>query len=145
MITLFPTNFPAQPIPLINKDGTMTIPGTNFWKALWNRTGGGTGIFQQNTSALVATGTAQADALSLMADWNQITTTASGTGVVLPSLTGGQSCLVLNSGATSLNVYPPTDAQIDVLGANNPYSLATLKMQIYWFFSSTAIYSTQLG
>lgn len=145
MITLAQTNFPPQSTPVIDEHGNMTIPGTNFWKALWLRTGGGTGIPNQLGTALTGAGTTQADALALMADWNEVTTAATNSGVLLPTLTGGQPCVVFNRGAHTLKVYPPSLAQIDALGANAAYSLASLKTQIFWFLSAAQIYSTQLG
>lgn len=145
MIALFPTNFPPSTTPVIDPSGIMTNPGNNFWRALWNRTGGGTGIANQIAPDLTAAGTTQATALALTSDWNDITTTASGMSVLLPALTGGQSVMVANQGLNPLKIYPSSGAQIDALGSNNPYSLATLKMQIFWFVSSTVILSTQLG
>src|SRR4051812_23098742 len=109
----------------------MTVPGTNFWKALWLRTGGGTGIPNQLGTSLTGAGTTQADALAMMADWNEITTTGAGSGVLLPTLTGGQACAVFNRGANTLKVYPPSLSQIDLLGANAAYSLPTVKAQVF--------------
>lgn len=146
MIQAYPTGFPPQSSPIVDKDGKInTQTGNPFFTALWARTGGGTGITNQAASSLTAEGTTQVDALALMADWNNITIVAAGAGAVLPEIAGGQSVLVQNSGANSLNVYPPDGAEIDALGADAPYVLAPGKMQIFWFFSSDAILSTQLG
>ena len=123
----------------------MTTQGMAFWRALWNRTGQGSGLQNHVALALVAAGTTQANALALTADWNQITTTASGSGVVMPALVGGQGVLIANEGLNALNVYPPSASQIDALGVNAAYSLASLKLQVYSFFSATQIYSLQLG
>jgi len=145
VITLFPTNFPAQQVPLIDKDGTMTIPGTNFWKALWNRTGAGTGIQNTVSSTLTAAGTTQADALSLMNDVNNITTTPLNSGAILPSLQPGQNVFVFNYGVNSLNLYPPIGSQINYSGSLSPVNTAVVipTITLVWCFymSSTLIYA----
>lgn len=145
MIQLFQTNFPPQTTPLVDSKGCMTIPGMAFWRALWQRTGAGPGLVNQVALGLVASGSTQANALALTADWNLIGTTPNSSGVILPALTGGQSVLVVNGGVNPLNVYPPLTAQIDALGVNSTYALAASKMQVFNFFSSASILSTQLG
>jgi len=57
-------------------------------------------------TALTAAGANQAAALALTNDINIVTTTASGTGVVLPTPTVGRVVVVINRGASALNVYP---------------------------------------
>ena len=69
-------------------------------------------------STLTATGTSNADALRLTAAINEVTTTALGTGVLLPPLEVGASVFVHNAGANALLVYPgTTGAQINALTA----------------------------
>ena len=70
-------------------------------------------------STLTATGTTNADALRLTAAINEVTTTAPGTGVLLPGpLEVGASVFVHNAGANALLVYPgTTGAQINALTA----------------------------
>ena len=120
----------------------MTTQGMSFLRALWNRTGAGTGISNAVGLALSGAGATQATATALTSDWNQITTNG---GVILPVLTGGQAVLVANEGGGNSNIYPPVGSQIDALGVNAPYVLATLKLQLYSYFSASQIYSLQLG
>ena len=126
----------------MDQKGAMTTPGMAFWRALWNRTGAGTGLINQVSLGLKGSGASQVTAQALTADWNEITTSG---GVILPSLTGGQAVLIANEGAGGSNIYPPIGSQIDALGVNNPYVLANAKLQLFSFFSSTQIYSLQLG
>lgn len=133
---------------MVEKDGKINSQtGLNFFQALWNRTGGGTGIPNQiNSGVLTAEGTTQSDALSLMADWNIVSVTPANSGVIIPALVGGQvPILVWNYGANSLNVYPPVGSAIDSLAVDAPYVLVTLKMQIFYFFAPESIFSQQLG
>lgn len=69
-------------------------------------------------NTLTAAGTTNADALRLNAIHNRVTTTASGTGVLLPPIEPGAEVTVMNSGANALLVYPgTTGAQINALTA----------------------------
>lgn len=95
-----------------------------------------TGKFLQRTQSagLTATGTTQGTALALTSDINGVTTTASGSGVILSS--SQREVVVANAGANALSVYPPSGAQINALGTNNPFSVAA--GQVGRFFSSSA-------
>ena len=127
MISVFQTNFPPQITPIVDQKQQVTTPWMAFLRALYLRTGESTGLANQVN--LTATG-------SLTDDWNLTTGN-----VILPALTGGQSVLVQDSGGTT-TIAPPAGATID--GAVN-YNLPAGKMQIFWFFSATQIFSTQLG
>ena len=71
------------------------------------------------TASITAAGTTQGTATALTTQWNQVTTTAAGTGVVLPSSpVVGWNYVVVNAGANPLLIYPPTGGQIDALGTN---------------------------
>jgi hypothetical protein len=70
------------------------------------------------TNTISAAGTTQGTGTVLTTDYNVVTTTASGTGVVLPAGLAGRTVTVVNRGANALLVYPASGAQIDVLGAN---------------------------
>lgn len=85
---------------------------------------------------LVATGSTQATALPLGAANNQVATTASGTGVLLPPVNAGDSFFILNSGANALLVYAPTGATING-GAS--LSIPTLKAAFISSLSATLI------
>lgn len=92
-------------------------------------------------SNLTATGANQATALQLSSQWNEITTTPAGTGVLLQALQTGQSQTVFNQGANALNVYPPPGGQIDALGVNVAYSLAPTLRHTFDFVSASQIRS----
>jgi hypothetical protein len=70
------------------------------------------------TNTISAAGTNQGTGTVLTTDYNVVTTTASGTGVVLPAGLAGRTVKVVNRGANALLVYPASGAQIDALGAN---------------------------
>lgn len=72
-------------------------------------------IVGMTANTLTATGTTNADALQLQQAINRVTTTASGTGVILPPLEEGARISVMNSGANALLVYPGTGFQINAL------------------------------
>lgn len=63
------------------------------------------------STGLTAAGTVIGDALVLVSLVNVVGTTASGTGVQLPSATPiGQSVIVQNNGANALNVWPHSES-----------------------------------
>lgn len=74
----------------------------------------GSGVSQLSTvsicgdgsTGLTATGTTRADALQLVKVYNNLTTVAAGTGVLLPSSEEGETIWITNSGANALKVYP---------------------------------------
>jgi len=80
--------------------------------------GAATQLCGDTANTLTAAGTTNADALRLNAIHNRVTTTASGTGVLLPPIEPGAEVTVMNSGANALLVYPgTTGAQINALTA----------------------------
>jgi hypothetical protein len=75
---------------------------------------------------LTATGTTQTTALSLTSTLNGITTTSSGSGVILSAAaTLGDAQKIYNGGANPLKVYPPAGASINGLPTNAPFLLST--------------------
>jgi len=76
-------------------------------------------------NTVAAAGTTQATGTQLANAINLITTVPASTGVVLPAAIIGLRIVVRNAGANALNVYPATGAQINALGVNAAYSLAT--------------------
>lgn len=89
-------------------------------------------------SAITATGSSQATAYQLNSDVNEVTTTASSTGVILPaSCSPGDSFTVYNIGANTLAIYPPTGESINALSANAAYSPATAKVCLLTKVSAT--------
>lgn len=68
---------------------------------------------------LTATGSTHADALQLVSTMNVITTAASGTGVLLPSVVApGAKVYVINGGANVLTVYPAPGGKVNGTSAN---------------------------
>lgn len=129
MIQVFQAQFPSQITPIIDQQGTITTPWMAFLRAMFGRTGQGTGL--QNQVNLTATG-------DITADWNIVAASPAN----LPALTGGQLIVIQNKSGGNVTVNPPVGATID---GGATYLLADTKMQIFWFFSATQIFSTQLG
>lgn len=130
---------------MIDSDGKAT---SNWWlmfRAIWSRTGLGSGVFDQVANNLTSAGTTQADGLVLDLDWNEVLTVGAGSGVTLLAVQPGQTQVVFNGGSSSLSVYPPVGFNIDALGANAPYALASGKTQMFGTYSNTQIRSVQLG
>lgn len=90
-------------------------------------------------STLTATGTTNANALRLSAVVNEVTTTAAGTGVLLPPIEPGASVYVHNAGANALLVYPgTTGAQINALTATTGgFSVAAAGKALFVAVSAT--------
>jgi len=83
--------------------------------------------YDTQSSGLTAAGTTTTDALVLTSTSNEVTTTAAGTGVRLPTLgVAGPTIRVFNRGANTLNVYPATGDTIDDATTDAPATLTTL-------------------
>ena len=132
MIEVFPVSLPSSSTALVDASGKLTTSGMALLRAYYNRTGQGTGLVNQ-VDVINASG-------SFTADWNKVTADGPYT---LPNLTGGQNIMVQNADGNAIAIHPPSGSTID--GGTTPYSLAPTKMQIFWFFSQTDIFSTQLG
>ena len=93
-------------------------------------------------TALASAGSTQATG-TLVGASNIIVTGADGTkGVTLPAGLPGDDCVVFNSSASTLKVYPPAGAAIAVPGtglgtANAAFSHLTFKTVLYRCVSST--------
>ncbi len=74
-------------------------------------------------SAVTATGGSQAAAFPLAADYNYVNG-GSTLGVIIPAMNPGDEITVYNKNAGAIQVYPPTGAIINGLGANSPYAVA---------------------
>ncbi len=125
-LNVFTTNFPPQNTPAVDSKGTITNAFMAFFRDLYNRTGAGTGLVNQVNLNVVG---------NILADWNLATGN-----VTLPELTGGQAVVVQSAGGPVV-VTAPINATIDGSGT---FNLGAGKMQIFWFFSDTQIFSTQL-
>lgn len=117
-------NLPPPQEPFVDpKTGILSYSGYQYLLSLLSAAA--SSLATATTAlGLTATGTNQATALQLGAQWNEVDTVAMGTGVLLSPYQVGQSQTVFNGGAHALQVYPPPGLQIDALGDNEPYSLA---------------------
>jgi hypothetical protein len=97
-------------------------------------------------AGLVATGTVIGDALALTGAINIVATTAANTGVLLPNLKGpGAVIVVVNNGASTLKVYPPSaTGAINAGSAGAAVSIATTKTGIF-FPTGDGTYAFVLG
>lgn len=86
---------------------------------------------------ITAAGTTQATATALTTSNNQITTAASGSGVILPATQQGDWVVLYNGGANAVAVYPNVGAKINSLTTNGSALLAPNTACIYFCFSST--------
>jgi hypothetical protein len=112
--------------PLVDNSG---IPTTSYGRqlllGLYNRTGAGNGIIPQVSGLLTATGTNQGSAYAVTDDWNWFGSVPSGSGAIILPLKPGNTIQFYNGDpANALLIYPPSGAQINALGVNQPYSLA---------------------
>jgi hypothetical protein len=107
----------------------------------------GSGVNQLSTisicgdgaDSITATGSAGTDAFQLVAVFNNVSTTASGTGVKLPSTEMGEVIYVTNSGANTLKVYPyNTNSTIN---GTTSASVAANYTSIFYAVSNTKWFS----
>ncbi len=87
-------------------------------------------------TGLSAAGTIQSTATLLAAGYNQVGTVGAGAGVILATTLGVEQW-IWNDGANALLVYPPTGAQINNLGSNNPATISTLSSAGYVMLTSS--------
>lgn len=78
-------------------------------------------------NSLTALGNSQGTALALPSDFNIFTTVAASTGTILPTGAPGDWYTVVNHGANSLSVYPPTGGKIANGTANAAFAVAATK------------------
>ena len=78
-------------------------------------------------TGVVAAGSTQATATAAYADTVIVGTTPASSGVIMsgPAYGPGDDQFFQNGGANALLIYPPSGAQINALGANAGYSLAS--------------------
>jgi hypothetical protein len=82
-----------------------------------------TGAADTVGGTITAAGTTQAGATALTSQFNVVTTVPVGSGVVLPTAVAGNHCIVRNSGANPLLVYPAGTAQINLLAASAAFPI----------------------
>lgn len=91
-------------------------------------------------ATLTATGSSATDALQLTATNNNVSTTASSTGVKLPPTEPGAIIYVRNSGLQTLAVYPPTGSTID---GTTSVNIATVKGCVFLAIGGTTWFTIQ--
>lgn len=80
------------------------------------------------SNSLTATGNSQGTALTLPSDFCVFTTVASSTGAILPSNCNvGDWYTVVNHGANTLSLYPPTGGKIANGSTNAAFSIGANK------------------
>lgn len=95
-------------------------------------------ICGESQDSVTATGTTATDAFQLSGAIVNISTAAASTGVKLPPTEAGASVYIMNSGANTVTVYPPTGSTIN--GAAS-VTIATTKARVFWATSGTTWYS----
>jgi hypothetical protein len=84
------------------------------------------------TTAITAAGSTQGTATAIYSDVNVVSTAAASTGVLLPSnRSAGDTVEVVNLGANSLSVYPPTGGNINNGAANAAFAVASTKGAVF--------------
>lgn len=81
------------------------------------------GALGSTSATVTAAGTNQATATVLSSDVNIITSSSSGTGVVVPGATSGKYAVIVNRSANPINIYPASGHAFDGLAANAAISL----------------------
>lgn len=76
-----------------------------------------------SVTGLTAAGSTQGTALLLTSSINFVSTTAAGTGVILPAGKAGDHTIIINHGANALLVYPATGETVEGGAANAPMTL----------------------
>jgi len=127
-------DLPPPQSPFVDK-GTfnLSFDGYQFLLGLLNAA---TSALSQATvgSSLTATGVNQATALQLNAQWNEVDTVPAGGGVLLASYQPGQTQTVFNDdNSNALLVYPSPGSQINALGVNTAYSVASNTTKVFYF------------
>jgi hypothetical protein len=119
-------NLPPPQSPWVDqKTGNLSEYGYNYLLGLINQLAAALPTVSVGNN-LEASGNTQATALALQAQWNDVDeASANSNGVILAALQQGQSQTVFNDSAVTINIYPPPGSEIDVLGANEPFSLAS--------------------
>lgn len=93
------------------------------------------GLLTASSNNLTATGSTQGTALALPSDFNVFGTVAASTGAILPAsginVNITDQYFVVNHGANTLTVYPPTGGKIGTAATNAGFSVAAGKMATF--------------
>ena len=92
-------------------------------------------------TSISAAGSTQGTGTVLAKEFNQVSTVASGAGVVLPAGVPGLAITITNSSANSLLVYPASGASINLLATNAGYTQSTLATIQYITLTGTQWYT----
>lgn len=96
-------------------------------------------------TGITATGTNQATAYEITTAKAAFSTVAANTGAVLDSdAAPGDTQMIYNGGANALRVYPPSGAQINNLGADQPM-LLQIRTACEFFCLSTTLWTGVLS
>ena len=79
----------------------------------------------QVSATMTGAGTTQGNATAITASISVFTTTAASTGGVLADSMIGDEYEIMNLGANTLTVYPPSGGRINAIATNGGFSLAT--------------------
>lgn len=96
-------------------------------------------------NALTAAGSTRADALQLAKQVNNVTTAASGTGVILPVGVIGMRITIFNAGANAIQVYASASETIDTVAGSTGVPLTNAKRCEYFFVAANTWISMQGG
>lgn len=118
---------------------TLSLPSTVVAPGSLSET---SGFLLSSQAPLAAAGSTQGTAAAISKSYTIVTPVSSGQGVILPSAAAGRFCIVLNSGSSVLNIYPPSSWSIDALSLNTPTTLAVGGFACY--ISQGSNYKTQL-
>lgn len=96
-------------------------------------------------NALTAVGTNRATALQLAKQVNNVTTAASGTGVILPVGVIGMVITVYNNGANAIKVYASASETVDTVAGATGVTLTNALRCQYTYVAANTWISAQLG
>ncbi len=146
------TASPAVPLDVTGAiAGSTTITaGTNLVATAGSVAGAttvtaGTYLIRSVGNALTAVGTDRATALQLAKQVNNVTTAASGTGVILPVGVIGMRITIFNAGANLIKVYASASETIDGTAGSAGVDLTNAKRCDYFFTAANTWISAQLG
>jgi hypothetical protein len=125
-------------------DGTNKLQVTGAGTFSGNVTTSGY-VIKSVGQGLTATGTTRTDALQLAAQINHVGTTASGTGVKLPTGVAGMDIVIFNAGANALKVYALSSETIDGTAGSTGVTLSAGARCRYFFTTTNTWISALMG
>lgn len=111
-----------------------TGTGSSGWNAI---------ITASLNTGVAAAGSTQGTATPITARFTEVSSVPNAStdnGVILAANFRDEQ-IIVNQGGAALKVYPPVGAQIDVLGTNNPFSIAAGGKARFMFARSTQFYT----